>query len=192
MLQLRAINDKESKIVQKQITVYEDKNLLSFTNIKLGINTAHTNIGCFFSSILGRTLSKNEINPTTGSLIDFAFFGLDQTFTYNQFISPNKVQQAAFEAIPNAIYTKVINSQELVGVQLSPTSFDAIADGKDFANLNITETAKGMTPFDKSLSNRIVLFQTSDGRKGAIKIVNYIINGRESYIIVNIKIQKKP
>ncbi|GHV14890.1 hypothetical protein FACS1894169_04740 [Bacteroidia bacterium] len=191
-LQLKAINDKESKIVQKQIVVYPDKNLLSFTNIKMGINTTHTQIGSFFSSNLGKTLTKNEINTTTGSLIDFAFFGLDQTFTYNQFISPDKVQQTAFEAIPNAVYTKVINSQELVGVQLSPTSFDAIADGKVFANLNITETAKGMTPFDKSLSNRIVLFQTSDGRKGAIKVTDYIVAGKQSYIIADIKIQKKP
>lgn len=191
-LQLKAINDKESKIVQKQIVVHPDKNLLSFTNIKIGINTAHASIGSFFSSILGKTLTKNEIDTTTGALIDFAFFGLDQTFTYNQFISPDRVQQTAFEAIPSAIYTKVINSQELVGVQLSPSSFDAIADGNAFANLTITETIKGMTPFDKSLSNRIVLFQTQDGRKGAIKIIDYVSDGKQSYIIANIKVQKKP
>lgn len=191
-LQLKAINDKESKIVQKQIVVHPDKNLLSFTNVRIGINTAHASIGSLFSSILGKTLTKNEIDTTTGALIDFAFFGLDQTFTYNQFISPDRVQQTAFETIPNAIYTKVINSQELVGVQLSPGSFDAIADGNAFVNLNITETTRGMTPFDKSLNNRIVLFQTQDGRKGAIKIIDYVSDGKQSYIIANIKVQKKP
>jgi PKD repeat protein len=191
-LQMKAINDKESKIVQKQVTIHPDKNLLTFIDIRLGINTAHSETGCFFSSILGKTITKSEVNKTTGALIDFVYFGLDQSFGYNQFVSPDKAQEAAFEVIPHAIYTKVINSQELIGVQLSPAAFDAIVDGKDFANLNITETSKGMTPFNNTLNNRVVLFQTNDGRKGAIKITKYISDGKQSCILADIKVQKKP
>lgn len=191
-LQLKASNDKESKNLQKQVTVYEDKNLLAFTNIKLGINTAQADIGCFFSSVLGKVLTKSEITTQTGAKVDFAFFGLDNSFSYNQFISPDKVQQTAFEPITNAINTKIINSQELVGVLLTSGGFDAIDEGNDFLGLNISETTKGLTPFSSTQNNRIILFQTSDGRKGAIKITSYVANGKQSYILADIKIQKKP
>ena len=40
------------------------------------------------------------------------------------------------------------------------------------------------------MTNRIVLFETANGRKGAIKIKEYISNGTESYIFVDIKMQK--
>ncbi len=191
-LQLKAANDKESKTLQKQITVYEDKNLLTFTNIKLGINTAQADIGCFFSSVLGKVLTKSEITNQTGSKVDFAFFGLDNSFSYNRFISPDKVQQTAFETIPNAISTKIINSQELAGVLLTAGGFDAVDEGNDFSLLDISETAKGLTPFNNTQNNRIILFQTGDGRKGAVKITGYVSNGRQSYILADIKIQKKP
>jgi PKD repeat protein len=191
-LQLKASNDKESKILQKQITVYEDKNLLSFTNIKLGINTAQTDIGCFFSSVLGKVLTKSDVTDQTGAKVDFAFFGLDNSFSYNQFVSPDKVQQTAFETIPNAINTRIINSQELIGALLTAGGFDAIDEGADFLGLNISETTKGLTPFNNKQNNRIILFQTGDGRKGAIKITSYVSNGRQSYILADIKIQKKP
>lgn len=40
------------------------------------------------------------------------------------------------------------------------------------------------------MANRIVLFETANGRKGAIKIKEYVSNGAESYIVVDIKMQK--
>ena len=60
---------------------------------------------------------------------------MDNRFTYNQIISPNEVQNTAFLPIPNAISTKIINSQELVGVQLNSSSFDAIEHGNAFNSL---------------------------------------------------------
>jgi hypothetical protein len=35
------------------------------------------------------------------------------------------------------------------------------------------------------------LFQTQEGRKGAIKIKKYVEAGQESYILVDIKVQKE-
>jgi len=190
-LQLKASNDKESKTVQKQVTVYPDKNLLSFTNVKLGINTAKNTIGCFFSCELGKVIKQNEVTSDNGAKIDFAFFGLDASFSYNQFLSPDKVQTTAFESIPNATYTKINNRQELTGVQLTPAQFDAIDEGKDFNSLVVSENSTALTPFDNTTPNRIVLFQTQDGRKGAIKILSYTADGLNSYILVDIKVQKK-
>lgn len=191
-ISLTATNDKESKTIQKQVVVHPDTNLLTFTDVKLGINTAHSSVGSFFSSVLGKVVTKNEVNLNTGNLIDFAYFGFDSTFKHNEFVSPDAVQNTAFTVIPNAIHTKIINSQEGVGIQVSPSKFDAINDGSDFNNIIVKETAQGKASFNNSIVPRVVLFQTNDGRKGAIKIKGYIANGLESYILVDIKVQKKP
>lgn len=188
---LKATNDKESKTLQKQITIHPDQNLISFNDIKLGISSAQSSIGSFFSSQLGKVLKKEEINAQNGAKIDFGYFGLDDDFTYNQIISPSEARNTAFSAIPNAIQTKVINSQELMGAQLNASQFDAIQNGRGLSNLNITDTNRGKTPFNKNTTPRIVLFQTSDGRKGAIKIKGFISSGVNSYILVDIKVQKK-
>ncbi len=189
---LKAINDKETKTLQKQVVVLPDANLLSFSDVKLGINSAGSTIGCFFSSELGTVVKQNEVNATNGSKIDFAFFGLNSSFIYNQFVSPDEVQNSGFLAIPNATHSKIINSQELVGIQLSSSGFDAVNSGDDFNSINIIETNAGKSPFSNSVVPRVTLFQTSDGRKGAVKIKEFVANGSSSYIIVDIKIQKQP
>ncbi|UCA58467.1 PKD domain-containing protein [Chryseobacterium rhizoplanae] len=189
---LKAINDKETKILQKQVTVLPDANLLSFSNIQLGISSASSTVGSFFSSELGTVLKQNEVNATNGSKIDIAFFGLNSSFIYNQFVSPDEVQNNGFLAIPNATHTKVINSQELVGTQLSSSGFDALDAGNDFNTITVTETNAGKSPFSNSVVPRVILFQTADGRKGAVKVKSFVANGLSSYILVDIKVQKQP
>ena len=188
---MKATNDKESKTVQKQVTIHEDKNLLTFTDIQLGINTAQRTIGCYFSSVLAKVIKSNEVTAEIAPLIDFAFFGLNDDFTFNQFLSPDEVQTTAFTQINGAIHTKIVNSQELTGIQLTSEQFDAIDEGSDFNNIIIEETSAGQSPFDNSITPRVMLFQTSDVRKGAVKITNFVANGKESYITVSIKVQKK-
>ncbi|TGN26067.1 PKD domain-containing protein [Empedobacter tilapiae] len=189
-IKLVAKNDKESKVLEKQVEIKANKNLLTFEHIKLGINTAHSSLGSFFSSQLGQVINKEKVNGIDGALIDFAYFGLSSAFDYNEFLSPDQVQTKSFNAIKNAIHTKIINSQELVGTQLSVSQFDAIDNGSDFNRLTITESSRGKTAFDDKVSNRVVLFETADGRKGAVKIEGFINNGKESYIMTTIKVQK--
>lgn len=187
---LKSTNDKETKTVQKQVTINVDKNLLTFSNIHLGINTAQRSIGCFFSSVLAKVIKSNEVTAANGALIDFAYFGLNDVFNFNQFISPDEVQTTAFTEIPAAIHTKIINSQELVGIQLTAAQFDAIDYGNNFNSITVNESNTGKSPFNNSLLPRVALFQTADGRKGAIKITAFVANSTESYIVADVKVQK--
>ncbi len=189
---LKATNDKETKILQKQVTIQPNTNLLSFSNIKLGISTAHSTVGCFFSSYFGTVIKQGEVTAANGSKIDFGFFGLNSSFSYNQFVSPDEVQNTAFASIPNANHSKIVNSQELVGTQLSSAGFGAINQGSDFNSITINETNAGKTPFNSTVVPRVVLFKTEDGRKGAIKIKDFVQAGVSSYILVDIKVQKQP
>ena len=187
---LYASNDKETKKITKKITILPNKNLLSFSDVKLGFNTAHASIGCFFSSQLGKVLTQKEVTPENGKWIDFAYFGLNSIFSYNQFLSPDQVQNSAFIAISGATHTQIVNRQELIKEQLSVTKFESIKQGKDFSDIIVSSSAKGAFPFDAQIRPRLVLFQTQDGRKGAIKIKNFISDGKQSYILTDIKVQK--
>jgi PKD repeat protein len=189
---LTAANDKENRTIQKQVSINEDKNLLTFPDVHLGINTAQKSAGCFFSSILAKVIKSNEVTVTNGSLIDFAYFGLNDEFNFNRFLSPDEVQTTAFTAISGAIHTKIVNLQDLADLQLTVAQFDKIDRGDDFKSITVTESNAGRSPFDNSTVPRIVLFQTGDGRKGAVKITNFTANEKDSYITVTIKVQKQP
>ena len=194
-IELEADNGKKTHTLTKEITILPDTNIRSFTNIELSINTAHnTNVnGAFFSTKLREVYTADQVNEENGADIDIAFFGLNSSFSFNKFVAPDQVNSNGFIAIPNATHTKFINSQEICecSTSLSLAEFDSIIDDRLLDTLTITETTNGLLAFDSSVLPRIVLFETHEGRKGAIKIKGYINDGTASYIICDIKVQKQ-
>lgn len=192
---LTVSNGKETKTLTKSITVLANTNLRVFEDVRFGINTAHHAdvVGAYFSAATRETYSESQIQDIDGGLIDLAFFGLDGDFSYNKFISPYKVGEMTFEPIPQAKHTVFINSLEqcACSASLSNTQFDAMTDDSVLQPLNIEETQEGLQHFTSAIVPRIVLFQTADGRKGAIRIKEYVANGQHSYILTDIKIQKE-
>ena len=188
-IELTANNDKQTLSERKNFTVTAGDNLIIFTDIKLGINTNKT-VGCYFSSFLGEVLKPNEVTAENGRLIDFVYFGQSTSFAYNVFLSPDEAQTAVFDPIPNATKSYFINKQENKGqVFFSVADFDALSSGATLSSLSSTSNSN-KAPFNKEMANRIVLFETANGRKGAIKIKEYVSNGAESYLVVDIKMQK--
>ncbi|UZD41874.1 PKD domain-containing protein [Capnocytophaga ochracea] len=188
-IELTANNDKQTLSERKNFTVTAGDNLIIFTDIKLGINTNKT-VGCYFSSFLGEVLKPNEVTAENGRLIDFVYFGQSTSFAYNVFLSPDEAQTAVFDPIPNATKSYFINKQENKGqVFFSVADFDALSSGATLSSLSIKSNSN-KAPFNKEMANRIVLFETANGRKGAIKIKEYVSNGAESYLVVDIKMQK--
>ncbi len=193
---LNATNGKETKTVTKTITLAADTNIKVFKDIRLGINTAHNTdtVGSFFSGFTEQVYTKSVVTPEIGNLIDLVFFGLNETFGFNRFYAPDHLGDTTFDAIPNATHTKIINVQEDCGcsASLSIPQYDSMKDDTLLRGITITETIKGLQPFNNSLVPRIVLFETVDGRKGAVKIKRFIADGQNSYIETDIKIQKLP
>lgn len=190
-----ASNGKEVKIITKEIEVFKNTNLRTFSDVKLGINTAHLNhtIGSFYSIADRRVYTANEIDDKTAATIDLVYYGFSNSFNTNRFTSPDDLSDTTFPDIENAKKTKFINSQESCNCSASLTAlqFDTIEDDTLFQNLIVDETPEGLKDFDNSTVPRIVLFQTQEGKKGAIKIKKYVEAGQESYILVDIKVQKE-
>lgn len=188
---LTASNGKETKESSKEIIVKPNTGLRTHANIKLGVNTAHSAIGSFYSTSLRRVVRKSDPD-SLGKYIDIAFFGLSANFTYNRFVSPDSVQDYSFNEIVSAQSTHFINSLESCGcsITFSENDFDQMTTDALLKNLDIQSTSGGVQPFDKTLLPRIIFFRTEDGRKGAIKIKEFYADGQQSYILVDIKVQK--
>ena len=188
-IKLTANNDKQTLSEKKSFTVTGGNNLITFTDIKLGINTSKEK-GCYFSSFLGKVLKPNEVTTENGKLIDFVYFGQSPSFAYNVFLSPDEAQTTVFDPIPEATKSYFINKQENISQPVfTSVAFEALSSGATLSSLSI-KTNSNKAPFNKEKTNRIVLFETTNGRKGAIKIKDYVTNGTESYIVVDIKMQK--
>lgn len=190
---LEARNGKETKTIIKTIDVKLNTNLRTHKDIKLGINPARSTIGSFYSTKLRRIFRQGDNMDTAGKWIDIVYFGLNKNFTYNKFVSPDSANKYNFSAIPLANATKFINSQELCGCGLSftATDFDNMVNDMPLRSLTINPTTGGWKQFSNTVIPRIVLFQTKDGRKGAIKIKQFVPDENNSYIIADIKIQKE-
>ena len=186
---LTAGNGKESKSTTQTITVKPNTGLYTLTDIKLGINTAQATIGSFYATTLRRVIHKNDPDSLQ-KYVDIAFFGLSDGFTYNAFISPAEVQYYTFDALRDAQTTRFINSQEQCACGLNVTDADFDQMTTDALLRGLTLPATDLQPFTDALVPRIVLFQTQDGRKGAIRIKAFQNDGPQSYIVVDIKVQK--
>lgn len=189
---LTAANGKSTQTVTKTIVVKPNTNLRTHSNVQLGISAAQASVGSFYSTRLRRVIKTSENLDTLGKWIDVVYFGINQNFAYNKFVSPDSAQAYTFPVLPQAQAVRFINTLELCncGASLTAVQFDAMTTDALLQNLSVNATATGWQSFNNALPARIVLFQTADGRKGAIKVKQYVAAGTNSYIIADIKVQK--
>lgn len=190
---LQASNGKETKTATRTITVKANSNLATHTDVKLGISAAHATLGSFYSTKLRQVLKKGEVTEANGSLVDLVYFGINSSFSYNKFVSPAEAQNWTFDAIPSATATVYVNSQELCncGLNVTAEDFDSMRDDALLRGLRIVGSAEGDKQFTDAQVPRVVLFQTQDGRKGAIKIKRFVQEGSGSYVLLDVKVQKE-
>lgn len=191
---LRANNGKQVKEQQKQVTIVENTGLYFLNDVKLGINYSHNSgaIGAFYSTKLRRSFTAQEITPEVGPWIDIVYHGQDQNFGYNKFISPTQVAQYGFAPLVGAWPTVVINSQEICncGLNFTQADFDSMQTDAPLRQLTIPNSVAGQQQFNNQLP-RVVLFETATGKKGAIRIKQFVKNGPgDSYILCDIKVQR--
>ncbi len=185
---LEAANGKETKRVTRSIHVLENSNLYKMTDLQFGITTALNTVGGYYFSKDRSVLTTGEITSRNGPDIDLVFWGLVD-FIQCSFLSPDAVSSKALPAIPGARRTWVINNPEI----LTPEQFDGMENDALLRQFAIKEMGEGDTDvyFSGTDVPHIILFETGDHRKGAIKIKEVVYAGNGSYVLADMKIQKE-
>ena len=188
---LEVSNGKEIKRISQKITAKTNTNLRTHKNIRLGINSSQEKFGAFYSTKLRRAFKVSEVDDSSSDLIDIVYFGLSMNFSYNMFISPDQLSETTFPEIPNAKRTLFINKTESGTIALTSAQFNEMNTDALLKDLPIASATYGNEFFTSTPLPRVVLFETSDKRKGAILVKEMVSNERDdSYIIIDIKVQK--
>ncbi len=183
-------NDKETKSIDHTIHVKPNTNLYIMEDVTLGVSAAHVTIGSFYAPKLRKVLTKDEVSSENGNLVDLVFYGVNSTFSYCRFVSPDSAAKFTYPSIPQATHTYFVNTLEASSIAFEASEFDAMITDLPLVGFDIKGQDSGTSFFSNAVVPRIVLFQTGDGRKGAIKVKSFVSEGTQSYIIVDIKVQK--
>lgn len=191
-LTLLARNGKEEQCIEKTLTIKPNSGIIEQSNLKFGINEAKNTIGCFYSAYAGGVVtSKHIADAQLGNKVDFGFFALNSAFNYCYFFAPNEAAASSFPPITGARGASFVHQLASYGITLSDADFESIKQATDF---NRFQQWRETSPkhFDKNSSPHFVLLRTADGRRGIVCVKRYVFAGAASYILADIKLEKRP
>lgn len=191
-LVLLARNGKEEQRIEKTLTIKPNRGIIAQSDLKLGINEAKNTIGCFYSAYAGGVVtSKHIADAQLGNKVDFGFFALNSAFNYCYFFAPNEAAASSFPPIAGARGASFVHQPASYGITLSDADFESIKQATDFNRFqHWRETSPAH--FDKNSSPHFVLLRTADGRRGILRVKRYVSAGAASYILADIKLEKRP
>lgn len=190
-LQMIAGNGKEEKVVEKSIVIKPNSGIITQNDLKFGINEAKNSVGCFYSAKEGGVLTSNKIvEQQCGAWVDFGFFALNSSFNYCYFFAPNQAKANSFPKIDNAQDATFVNNPGSMGINITNAIFDSIKKSSDMNQFSKWSEER-LTSFNKTSTPHFVLVRTADGRRGIIRIKEFVKEGSQSYIVADVKLEKR-
>lgn len=185
-ISLEVGNGKKTKKISQTITVKASKGYAYIQNVELGIYNGRGERGIFYSTTLRKSFKESdEISPAEAASIDLLFFGLNEEFEFNRFLSPDAAASAGINPIAGAGKTTVLNP---LSVENAP-AFDNLGEAQLKA-LQISRVEEEPDDFFNESSPKIVLFENAQKKKGALLIKEFIKDGPNSRIRFDIKVLK--
>ena len=178
--------------MEKLLTIKPNRGIIDQVDLKLGINEAKNTVGCFYSAYAGGVVTSKRIaEEQLGSKIDLGFFALNSSFSYCYFFAPNQSVSSSFPPIPGAQGASFVHDPSDYGSTITDADFESLKQAKDFDRFRQWSEPRPRH-FDKGSLPHFVLFRTADGRRGVIRVKHYVHAGAASYILADIKIEKRP
>ena len=192
-IMMTADNLKEQKSAEQQVAVNPNSGIYTLRDLHFGISQAQNTVGCLFSADLQRVLKSAEVTPDIGQAVDIGFFALNSAFDHCYFFSPDKATGSAFAEIQGATVTQINNINTN---NITRSAFELITQASDLNSYNFAPgTGHGSgnegDSFTLDQLPMFVVFKTQDGRRGIVMIKEAVRNGAESYIVADIKIEKR-
>lgn len=185
VVRLEVSNGKKNKFETKEITIKPSKGYALIKDIKLGIYSPQSTPAIYYSTSLRKAFQESElVSGTDVQTIDLAYFGLNQSFNFNKFISPDQAQTVGIKPLVGATKTVFLNTQNMV----SPSVFDKI-DANFLTTLKVEKSDEIEDYFTDSLPTLLV-FENAQKKKGVILIKSFEKNGTNSQIVFDLKVLK--
>lgn len=189
---LLARNGKEEQRVEKLLTIKPNRGIIEQVDLKLGINEAKNTVGCFYSAYAGGVVTSKRIaEEQLGSKVDLGFFALNSAFSYCYFFAPDQAASSSFPPISGAQGASFVHYPSDYGSTITDADFESFKQAKDFDRFRQWSEPRPRH-FDKGSLPHFVLFRTADGRRGMIRVKRYVQAGAASYILADIKVEKRP
>jgi PKD repeat protein len=185
-VQLQTGNGKKTRQTAQTITIKPSKGYAYIKDAELGIFPARSSIGIFYSTTLRQTFQVTDsLTTMDAGEIDFLFYGLNEDFNFNRFLSPLQTSLVGLPALKNASATIIVNPAYV------PAGIDFNAlDAAKLQSLQVKQANGSKDDFFSEESPGIILFENARHKKGAILIKEFIHEGEKSRIRVDIKVLK--
>lgn len=185
-LELAVSNGKKSKTISKSLTVKPSKGYAYIKDAELGIFSAHQEVGVFYSTFLRKSFKESDpLSGAEAASIDLLFFGLDDDFSYNRFLSPTEAASVGLDAVTGVGKTLILNP-----VNVPP---GILFESLDATRLNALNLAASNGELDDSFDMtgpKLIVFENSQKKKGVILLKEFIKDGLNSRIRFDIKVLK--
>ena len=186
IITLEVSNGKKSKKVSQSITIKPSKGYAYIRDVELGIFSARNSTGIYYSTTLRKAFSGTDlISEQEASTIDLLFFGLDEAFIYNRFLSPDDAASIGLKPIPGVGKTVFLNPAQVTAMP----SFDNL-DEAGLSALQLGQATADQDNFFTESSPKLVLFENSQQKKGVIMIKSFVKDGASSRIRFDVKVLK--
>ena len=187
---LTASNSTESKTFSRTVDIKRTNELITYTDIKLGVWDSHQALGACFSTSTAKIYKPGDISDTTGPKIDITLVGASGARYFCSPLQMNTQWNSLYKVIPGATITKYINYYT-ENVPITVADFDAMKTDSLLQGLTIVDDQAMYTgrkvPF-------LIFFQNAKGQKGIIKVKEDKRDGPPSgyYVLFDLIMQKKP
>jgi hypothetical protein len=175
---LEAGNGLQANRADTSITVNGFSPINFYQNVRLR-TTDNVELPRYYSAELNLTYGDDEVSGENGPLVDLVLVGISPAEAY--FASPDN-QELDFSI--NQPSTTIIDNT-LSNNEFDLADFDATVNASSLDTLTINSEAGSLNLLELP---QLIIFQTDDGYKGALKITGY--NEAEGFIEAEVKIQK--
>ncbi|MBN8824293.1 MULTISPECIES: PKD domain-containing protein [unclassified Spirosoma] len=183
---LETSNGKKTKRVSKSITIKPSKGYAYIQNVELGIYSARNSRAIYYSTQLRKAFTEAEsIQSPDAGTIDLLFFGLDESFAYNRFLSPSEAASIGLAPVPGVGKTRILNPAQVT----DQLDFDKL-DADQLKALSIGSPTSDQDDYFDESSPKLVVFENALKQKGVIFIRQYLKDGVNSRIRCDIKVLK--
>lgn len=191
-IELEASNGKDTQHVSQQVVIKPNTGIIEHSNLKFGIKSAYNTLGCFYATKAGCVLSLEQAQQDEWrQWIDIGFSGINAQFNHCTFFAPSQMQQYFGVAIDGAQNAVVINNPQLIGFPISNAQYEDIKQPSDFDQFDDAWKRTANAYFSMTDDEHYVLLRMADMRRGIIRIKQFMGNGDASYIVADIKMEKR-